>query len=261
MAKTPLFFVHGMWSTPHVWDRLRARYEARGHAGFAPALPFHDISPSAPPPPELADLSIGDYVAFLETEIRQLDAPPVIVGHSMGGMLAQLVAERVQPAGMILLSPGPTAATGSLALAPLRTVFGITSKSGWWKRPTKIDRERALWGIFNEVPPEIAQRETDALVWDSGRVLFQMAMPWADPAKGSRVDYGRLAMPALVMVGDRDRITPVATARATARLLPGHVDYRELAGVSHWLFHDPVLERVAVEIDAFLDNVVAPRQA
>jgi pimeloyl-ACP methyl ester carboxylesterase len=256
MSKPPLFFIHGMWSRPQVWDALRARFEALGYATHAPALPWHD-GPSDVPPPELAVAGIGDYVAFLIDRVEQLGEPPVIVGHSMGGMLAQLVAERVRPAGLVLLSPGPTATTNVLGVAPLRTVFGVTSQAGWWKKPTLIDRERARWGIFNEVPADIAEREIDALVWDSGRVLFQMAMPWADPAKGSKVDYARLDMPALVVVGDRDRITPVGTARATARRLTGQVDYRELSGVGHWLFHEPVLSRTATEIEAFLDRLPA----
>jgi pimeloyl-ACP methyl ester carboxylesterase len=257
MSLPPLFFIHGMWSRPRVWDGLRARLEAGGYATHAPALPYHDVEPGGPPAPQLGEIGIGDYVAFLIDVVRQLGVPPVIVGHSMGGMLAQLVAERVQPAGLVLLSPGPTASTGSLGLAPLRTTFGVTTQKGWWKKPTLIDRERARWGIFNEVPPEIAEREIDALIPDSGRVLFQMAMPWADPAKGAKVDYSRLNMPALVVVGDRDRITPVATARATARQLTGQVDYRELSGVGHWLFHEPVLGRVAAEIEAFLKGLPA----
>lgn len=252
---TTLFFIHGMWSRPRVWDGLRAHLEAQGHATIAPALPFHDILPGDPPPAGLAEAGVGDYAAFLEAELRQLAEPPVIVGHSMGGMLAQIVAERVQPKGLVLLSPAPTATTAVPTLASLRTVLGVTTKGGWWKKPTLIDRERALWGIFNEVPRDIADRETDALIWDSGRVLFQTAMPWADTTRSTRVDYGRLRMPALVMVGDRDRITPVATARATARRLTGVVDYREIAGSGHWLFHAPVVDKVAAEIDRFLARV------
>lgn len=257
MSRPPLFFIHGMWSRPRVWEGLRAHFEARGHKTYAPALPFHDAEPGDPPAPQLGEIGAGDYVGFLIDQLQQLDEAPVIVGHSMGGMLAQLAAERLQPRALVLLSPAPTATTGSLGLAPLRTVFGVTTQKGWWKRPTLIDRERARWGIFNEVPADIAEREIDALIWDSGRVLFQTAMPWADPAKGTKVDYARLSMPALVLVGDHDRITPVATARATARQLTGQVDYRELPGVSHWLFHEPVVDRVAAEIAAFVDGLPA----
>jgi pimeloyl-ACP methyl ester carboxylesterase len=80
-------------------------------------------------------------------------------------------------------------------------------------------------------------------------------MPWADKTHATRVDYNRLSMPALVVVGDRDRITPIATARATARALTGHTDYREIAGAGHWLFHDPVRDKVAAEMDSFLRQI------
>jgi pimeloyl-ACP methyl ester carboxylesterase len=136
----------------------------------------------------------------------------------------------------------------------LRTVFGVTTKRNWWKSPTRIDAERARWGIFNGVPAEIANDEINALVWDSGRVLLQISMPWADKTKATRVNYAKLDMPALIVVGDHDRITPVSIARATARALPGATDYREIAGAGHWLFHEPVREKVAAEIDRFLSS-------
>lgn len=251
MDKPPLLFIHGMWSRPRVWDDLRARFEAAGHATHAPALPYHDVDPSTPPAPELGTVDIGDYADFLVAEALKLGSP-VIIGHSMGGMLAQLVAARVRPRGLVLLSPGPTAAASVPRLSSLRTTFGIVTTPYWWRRATRIDAARARWGIFNEVPGEIAEREIAAMVWDSGRALFQMGLPWADPAKATHVDYSTLTMPALVVIGDRDRVTPPVVARVTARHLRGRVDFHEIAGGGHWLFHEPVASRVAAAIDRFL---------
>jgi pimeloyl-ACP methyl ester carboxylesterase len=255
MDKPPLFLIHGMWSTPHVWDWFAERYREQGHVVAAPALPYHDVDPAAPPSPLLSTIGVQDYVDALLAALRELPERPVIVGHSMGGMLAQKVAEAAGARGLVLLSPAPTASAQNLAVAPLRTVFGIATSKNWWKSPIKIDPERARWGIFNEVPAPVAEEEIGKLVWDSGRVLFQISMPWADKSRATRVDYSRLDMPALVVVGDRDRITPIATARATARNLTGTVDYREVSGAGHWLFHDPVRDRVAAEIDRFLDSL------
>lgn len=252
MTKPPILFIHGMWGTPAHWQPLVDHYRAHGHVCVAPALPYHDIAPGDPPPQALGRIGIQDYVDFLAGEARGLEATPVLVGHSMGAMLAQAVAQTLAPPGLVLLSPAPTAAVAQIGLSQTRTLLGVTTRGGWWKSPTRIDPARARWGIYNSVPTAIADAEIAALVWDSGRVLFQMAMPWADATKASRVDYARLTMPALVMVGDHDRITPIALARATARRLPGAVDYRELAGVGHWLFHTPVVERVIAETDAFL---------
>ena len=239
-----LYFIHGMWSTPAVWSGLRARFEAAGYTTYAPALPYHDRLRNEPPPPELATLSVRDYVEYLVDDISRLDVAPVIVGHSLGGFLAQAVAARVQPAGLILLSPGPTSAIAAVGVDPVRTVWNIVSRWGWWKRPSMIDVAPARWGIYNNVPEDIASAEIDALVWDSGRVLAELSFPWARRDNSAAVDYARLAMPALVVVGNEDRITPAGVARATARHLTGAVDYHELSGVGHWLFHAPVVERV-----------------
>ena len=240
----PLFFIHGMWSTPATFDRLRARFEAAGHATHAPALPYHDRDPSAPPVPELGRLTVEDYASYLVAEVRKLAEPPVIIGHSMGGMLAQIIAARVEHAGLVLLSTGATAATSAIGIDPLRTAGGVMLKWGWWKLPTLIAAEPARWGIYNNVPAEIATAEIAALVPDSGRVLAEMLLPSLSKTGATKVDYACLTKPALVIVGTEDRITLPAISRATARKLTGTVDYHELAGASHWLFWGDIEMRV-----------------
>ena len=251
----PLFFIHGMWSTPATFARLRARFEALGHATHAPALPYHDRSPALPPPPELGVLTVEDYVQYLLAELARLPAPPVIIGHSMGGMLAQIVAARVAHAGLVLLSTAATAATPAIGLSPLRAVGGIARRWGWWRQPTLIGAEAARWGIYNGVPPEIASAEIAGHVADSGRVLAEMTLPWLSKTGATRVDYARLARPALVIVGTDDRITPAAISRATARKLTGEIDYHGLPGASHWLFWGEVETRVGELIENWLGRL------
>ena len=67
-----------------------------------------------------------------------------------------------------------------------------------------------------------------------------MALPFLAKTGSTVVDYAKLTMPALIVVGDRDRITPAAIARATARKIAGPVDYHELPGASHWMWHGAV---------------------
>lgn len=243
MLKPPVLLIHGMWSTPATFDRLRPALEAAGHRTHAPAVLFHDRPVSLPPAPALGTLSITAYVDHLVAEAGKLGAPPVIIGHSMGGLLAQMVAQRIPHAGLVLLSPAAAANAQSFGLDPFRTLKNVVLKWGWWEQPTLVDEAGARWGIFNGVPEDVTQREIAALVWDSGRVLAEMALP---PLFGNvtRVDHARLDRPALVLVGLEDRITPPGIARATARQLAGEVDYHELPGVPHWIFWGAVEERV-----------------
>jgi len=242
---TSLYFIHGMWSTPAVWDGYREYFLERGIASHAPALPLHDRRRDEAPPPGLEALGLQDYIDFLVADVSRLPKPPVIVGHSLGGFLAQAVAARMQPAGLVCLSPAASAATTALSLDSVKSIWPIVRRWGWWKHATMPDRETARWSIFNNVATDIADAEIDALVWDSGRVLADLGFPWAVRNGAAKVDYARLTMPALVIVGTEDRITPPGIARATARQVSGTVDYHELPGTGHWLFHPPVLAHVA----------------
>lgn len=243
MTGPPLFFVHGLWSTPAAFAGLRARLAAAGYASVAPALPYHDRPPDAPPAPELATLSVEDCIDFLVDEIARLPVKPVIAGHSLGGFLAQAVAARVGAPGLMLFAP---AAAGAVALAPVRTLAGIVLGGGrWWDRPVRIDAAHARWGLFNAVPSAVAEAEIAALVWDSGRVLFELGLPFLARTQATRIDHARLTMPTLIVVGEHDRMAPPAVARATARRIAGRIDYHELPGAGHWLWHGAVEEAVA----------------
>lgn len=243
--------IHGMWGTPANFVGLRARLEAAGHVTHAPALPFHDRTASETPHPELCAVGIEDYVDHIVAAVATLPAVPIIAGHSMGGFLAQAVAARVTPPGLILLSPAATASTNIPAVAPARTLSRVLTRNRWWRSPTMIDPEHARWGIYNHVPPDITAELIDGHVWDSGRVLAQLALPFG-ASSPARVEHARIACPALIVVGEDDRITPAAIARATARRLPGPVDYHELPHVGHWLFHEPVAGRLADVIERWL---------
>ena len=257
MLKPTLFCIHGYWATPATFTGLKARFEADGYRVIAPALPFHDRDPGLPPPPGLGVMTVEDYATFLVGEVERIDGPVVLVGHSMGAMLAQIIATRVPHAGLILLSTAPTAATGAVALNTIRTMIGVVTKWGWWEDPTRIDYDHWRWGIGNGVPEAIARAEYAALVWDSGRVMAEMTLPGLSATGATKVDYTKLDRPALVIVGADDRTTVPAISRATARKLAGTVDYHEIADCGHWLFWGETEIRVGDWIAGWLGQFEA----
>jgi pimeloyl-ACP methyl ester carboxylesterase len=254
VLKPILFCIHGYWATPATFTRLKARFEAQGYTVVAPALPYHDRDPSLAPPAELATLTVEDYARFLVAEIEKLPAPPVIIGHSMGGMLAQIVAARVAHRGLVLLSTAATASTMVPAIDTIRTMAGVVTKWGWWKAPTRIEHGAAMWGIYNGVPADIAEAEFAGLVWDSGRVMAEMTLANVSTTGATKVEYAKLDKPALVIVGTADRTTVPGISRATARKLAGTVDYHELPGVGHWLFWGETEVRVGDWIAEWLEQ-------
>lgn len=258
MLKPPVLLIHGMWSTPATFDRLRLVLEAAGHRTHAPALPWHDRPASLPPPPALGEASITAYVDYLVPEAAALGGQegvgPVILGHSMGGLLAQMLAMRVPHAGLVLLSPAAAANSQSPSLDQARALRHVVLKWGWWHNPTLFDEAGARWGCFNGVPEDVTSAEIAALVWDSGRVLAEMALP-ALYGNVTRVDHARLTQPALVVVGSADRLTPPGIARATARKLAGQVDYQEIPGAPHWLFWGDLEQQVGAMVTGWLNTL------
>ena len=94
--------IHGAFCGPWSLDGLKEKFEAAGYRVTAPALRFHDVKPA---PAALGTTGLDDYAADLEEEIEALKAPPILVGHSMGGLLAQMLAARTDVAALILLAP------------------------------------------------------------------------------------------------------------------------------------------------------------
>lgn len=258
MADKPLlYFIHGMWARPRIWDGLRTHFEAEGYATRAPALPGHDVEPDEPAPDDLEDLGLADYVAALEADLRDIAEPVVLIGHSMGGLIAQILAARVAPAGLVLLSTAPSSSVFPLAWEPIRTSWPVLSQWGFWDEALPMPREAAFYGVFNGVPAAEAEFEYANAVHESGKAFAEVAFGFLSGSRRTRVEYDHIRCPSLVVVGTEDRITPVSVARATARRLPQPVWYRELDGVGHWLFHQPVRDKVAAAIGQFLRDTRA----
>lgn len=232
MAKPPLLFIHGMWSTPGAFKQIGPRLAQAGYAITAADYRNAAVAKAR----SLAAVGLADYVSVLEGMVQAMPEKPVIIGHSMGGLIAQLLAVRVQPKALVLLSTAP--ANGATLLpqfSALKSVWSVTSTWQFWKQETSLSRADAMYGVYNNVPTEEAEAEFRAHVPDSGRVLAQIALASFDGGKAATVDYAQLSCPALVLVGDADRITPKDISRATARRLSGPVTYKELAGFGHWV--------------------------
>ena len=100
--KNPVLMIHGAFCGPWSLEGLQQKFQDAGYAVTAPCLRFHD---QAPPPAALGTTGLADYGADLEQEIKHMDAPPIVVGHSMGGLLALQLASRVPVRALILLAP------------------------------------------------------------------------------------------------------------------------------------------------------------
>ncbi len=249
MTKPQILAIHGMWSVPAVFDLLRAALAPVGYTVTAADFKAGAIQRAG----SLAQVGLADYVASLADLAARLPEPPILLGHSMGGLLAQLLAVKIQPRALILLATAPAnGAAKAPSWSSTRATWSVLRQWGFWRQETRLSRSDALYGVYNHVSAAEAADSIAQLVPDSGRVLAQIAFSAFDKARAAEVDYSQITCPTLVLCGEHDRITPPAISRATARRIAGPVAYQEVDDIGHWLVGIDATPTVARTIAAFL---------
>jgi pimeloyl-ACP methyl ester carboxylesterase len=219
----PILFIHGMWADRAHWNRFRRNFAALGFETHAVTLLSHET------PQDMEGLrhaGILDYVAQVGTEVSGLSEAPVLIGHSMGSLVAQKLAESIQPRSVVLLSPiaprGISVVTPTVALCALGNTF-----DAFLRRPFIIPERNARYGILNTLSPREQTVVYQSFLWESGRALWEIL------TGAIRVDASRVRCPVLIAVGSEDRATPPSIARRIADKYDG--EYREYPGRCHFL--------------------------
>lgn len=251
MSQT-IVMIHGMWGSHHSWDVFRSYFERLGYTCIAPDLRHHDISPGDPAPEGLGDTSLEDYTDDLEALIRALPEPPVLMGHSMGGLLAQKLAERGVGKAAVLLTPASPAGINALKLSVMRSTLSIQMRWGFWEKPMRITFEEACYGILNRLAPDAQRKAYDDFRWESGRAAFEIGFWPVDSDRASSVLENKVKIPLLVVGATEDRMTPAAVVRKVAEKYRKVATYMEFSEHSHWLLEEPGWEEVAGAVEGWI---------
>jgi pimeloyl-ACP methyl ester carboxylesterase len=258
-AKIPVVMIHGAFCGGWVFDAWRARFEAKGFRVETPTLRYHDCGQT--PPRELGTTSVLDYAADLEALMDELDSPPVLVGHSMGGLLAQMLAARRAVRALVLLAP--SAPWGVLPSTPFEIVSAqaLYLAGDFWTKRLRPTHWIAAANALDMLPHPERDAVFARFVPESGQATFEI-MHWAlDLKRASEVDARAVTCPILCLSGARDRVNPPATVRRIARRYEGRVVNEELAGHSHWLIGEPGWEKIASLALKWLGEVIADEPA
>lgn len=249
MSKT-LLMVHGMWGGGWIWSSMRSYFEARGYTCITPDLRYHDLRPGDAPDPALGTLSLKDYVDDLEHLIKTLPEPPIAIGHSMGGMIVQLLAQRQLLSGMVLCAPAPPSDVPALSLGGIRSFLRLLTTWGFWRKPHRATYNSMLYSSLQRIPDAERRHYYDKIVHDSGRALLEMALPLFDRHKTTRVDAAKVTCPALVLAGQEDRLIPLRAMRKVAQKYGAELV--EFPGQTHWLVVEPGWQGAAQTVEQWL---------
>jgi pimeloyl-ACP methyl ester carboxylesterase len=253
-GKPPVILVHGMWSTPAALDELRDVFSDMGYEVHTPSLPVHIPikQHNAQTKKALANTSIDDYVSSLHAFASQLKQAPILVGHSMGALLVQLLATRIKCERLILISTAPGAGMNGWSWSVIKTFGHNLFKFPLWKKTTEIGIRNVAYGIANTQSKEVQQDILDKSTFESGKASTEIGMWFFFRKPATRVDYSKINCPVLMISGTEDRITPPAIQYKTRSCIGEKAELKMITGACHWTVGGTHLERVAGEIKTWL---------
>jgi pimeloyl-ACP methyl ester carboxylesterase len=245
--------IHGAFCGGWAFDDFRKPFAARGYSVHAPTLRYHDCGDA--PPPALGKTSLLDYAGDLEALILSLPETPILVGHSMGGLLAQMLAARGLARACVLLAPSAPWGVLPSTLFEVASAQTLLLTGDYFSGPiapnSRVARANALDKLDRDTRHAIYAR----FVPESGLATFEV-MQWALDLKGaSRVRARDVTCPVLCLVGSDDRINPPSTVARIAARYQGRALFEQFEGFSHWLIGEDGWEQIADRALVWLNSV------
>jgi pimeloyl-ACP methyl ester carboxylesterase len=250
--KTPIILIHGLWLTPLSWEGWKARFEQRGHEVLAPAWPHMDVGVEAlrRDPSVMNGIGVTEVVDHYDRIIRGLDTPPIIMGHSFGGLVTELLLDRGLGAAAVALSPAQVKGVLHLPPAQIRTVWPALRNPANRSKTVPLSPEQFRFRFTNTMNDADAKAAYERYyVPGPGRVLFQAGFANFNPHAVTKVDFHKDDRAPLLVIGnDQDHTVPASVSKEAAKRLgksKAVVDYKEFARRGHFSAGAPGWEAVA----------------
>jgi non-heme chloroperoxidase len=218
-TSTPVVFVHGLWLLPSSWERWAAFFEEAGYVALTPGWPDdpETVEEAKAHPEVFAGKGIGEIADHHEAIIRRLVRKPVIVGHSFGGLLTEILAGRGLAAASVAISPAPFRGVLPLPISALRSASVALRNPANWNRAVPLTYEQFRYSFANTVDEDEAKElYLGYSVPGPGEPLFQAASANFNPWSEAKVDTKSPKRgPMLIISADRDHTVPWAIANAS----------------------------------------------
>lgn len=260
-GRQPVVLIHGLWLLAGSWDSWRRALEERGYAPIAVDWPDDPTSVAAARsnPDALAGKGVGQVADHVAEVIARLTRKPAVIGHSFGGLLAQIIAGRGLAAATVAIDPAPSRGVLPLPFTALKAAFPVLGNPANRKRAVTLSFDEFRYGFANAISEVEARALYEEFhVAAPGRPLFQAATANVDPGTEARADKkSRDRGPMLVLNGEKDTIVPRVLAYAAfkkQRKNPGVTEWLEIPGRGHSLVFDSGWAEVADASITFLDE-------
>jgi pimeloyl-ACP methyl ester carboxylesterase len=244
-------FIHGMFMTPKCWDGWVRRFRAAGHECSAPPWPGREGTVAElrarHPDPALAKLTLTAIVDSYAERLR--DRSPALIGHSMGGLVAQLLLARGIGRCAVAIDSAPPKGVVALAWSFVKSNWPVLSPFADLDEPLMLSFEQFRYAFVHALPPEEQRAAYEEHVVPESRRVGRA--PLGNEAK---IDFSRPHAPLLFVSGEIDKIIPAKLNRANAAKYKGPKDYREFPGRTHYLLGQGGWEEIADCARAFIEK-------
>jgi non-heme chloroperoxidase len=261
---TPVVFIHGLWLLPSSWDRWASAFEEAGFTALTPGWPDdpETVEEANAHPEVLAGKGIEEVADHYEGVVRALSRKPVVIGHSFGGLLTQILAGRGLSAASVAIDPAPFRGVLPLPFSALKSAFPVLGNPANIKRAVPLTYDQFRYAFANAVSEDEAKAlYEEHAVPAAGKPLFQAATANLNPWTEAKVDHENPDRgPLLIISGEKDHTVPWAIANAEYKRQadnPGVTEIVEMKGRGHALTIDSGWREVCDTALAFVRRFVS----
>jgi pimeloyl-ACP methyl ester carboxylesterase len=249
-APNTIMLIHGLWMTPRSWENWISHYEQAGYTVLAPAYPGLEVEVEAlrEDPTPIEALTIESTVDHYATIIQELDTPPIIMGHSFGGAMVQLLLDRGLGSSGVAIHSVATKGVKVLPLAEIKAGWPVLSHPSNRHKAVGFTPKQFRYAFANVCTEEQSQAAYDRYhVPAPGRFVFDGALANFRPHAPTEVDYKKEdRAPLLFIAGGEDHLAPAAVNRSNAHhYKSGVVEFEEFPGRCHYTVGEDGWEEVA----------------
>jgi non-heme chloroperoxidase len=262
----PVVFIHGLWLLQTSWDRWIEHFASAGYTALAPGWPDdpQTVEEANADPELLAHKTVGQVADHFEAVVRGLTRKPAIIGHSFGGLLAQILAGRALSAATVAIDPAPFRGVLPLPFSALKSAWPVLHNPANRSRAIPLTYEQFRYGFANAVAEDEARiLYEEFAVPAAGAPLFQAAAANLNPWTEVKVDTRNVERgPLLIISGEKDNTVPWSIAHASYRQQQQNTAVTEIVEIGnrgHSLTIDGGWREVADTALAFIARFVAAR--
>ena len=262
-GNTPVVFIHGLWLLPSSWNAWADFFKQAGYAPLTPDWPDdpQTVEEARANPEVLAKKTLAQVADHTTEVIGRLDRKPAVMGHSTGGLVAQIIAGRGLSAATVAIDPGPFRGVLPLPISTLRASLPVLRNPLNRGRAVTLTLDQFKYGWANALSEEEARRLYDTYhVAATGVAIMQMANANVNPWTEAKVDTRNPDRgPLLIIEGEKDHTVAPAIAKAAyerQKQNEGVTEFETVPNRGHALTIDGGWREVAEKALAFVNRFV-----